>query len=234
MSHLLRPAYVFRAQTYTGYVPQEGELMRFLGFKDGFLELSLVESATAVQDGIVPKLENMNIEHEEPVLSAAEVKADANSTELAGTSPARAIDLMDTDDEDALANPDHQEDDDDDTPLAQVMATTAGAPVLPAHAVRTVRPLIRRAGKPTKDEKLDMAMYIVGEKLTSDMTYPSSWAKFRKSKDHKRRAAVTWVKIYRNNREEIEEKVCEMRAIIQRRAPAPKETEKTPILTRMV
>ena len=90
---------------------------------------------------------------------------------------AEVIDLVNVDEDTAESS------DEDDIPLAQIQSQSSRA--LSSSRTSSLKPpsAPKRAGKPTKDEKLDMAVYIFGKGPNARMDRPEAWAEFRKLKD---------------------------------------------------
>ncbi|VDC01434.1 unnamed protein product [Peniophora sp. CBMAI 1063] len=222
--------YTCRAETYVGFIPQLGDILRLARFKGGYLELVLrVDDFAAGPNKAVPKAEDTTMEPSD--------LSDMDSKPVGvrdGTSVASAIELVDTDDEESAKGeqdkPQDDDADDEDIPLSQVfpMKTTTGtvAPSKITQPISTSSSLASRrqyrcpcgrlrqphGRRSTKDERHDMAVYIVKKGRSFKGDYFIAWAEFRKQKDYKSRSTKSWVRIYLNNREEIEGKANELRA----------------------
>ncbi|KZV68835.1 hypothetical protein PENSPDRAFT_503379 [Peniophora sp. CONT] len=86
-------AYVLRVITYARRVPEEGELLRGRGFKNGFLELERVEGSIQAQDaaelGVEDVKEELDLDgmNREPPVDTVQTEAHAHSTPTPAPEP---------------------------------------------------------------------------------------------------------------------------------------------------
>ncbi|KZV68845.1 hypothetical protein PENSPDRAFT_735704 [Peniophora sp. CONT] len=224
--------YVLRAVVYAGYIPKEGEVMRYMGSKDGWLELERVYGPT---ETVFTAHELQSQLVSEP--TSRTVKAESTASHVvspSGTSPHDAIDVDRDDSVDgdsatcggsADAGPKDESDDEEDIPLAQLMpkietprsnigrgVPSSSSPSAHRQARQETRRL-GRTGPSTKKERLKMAAHIYAKGPQIDMTKEESWAGFCDKKHCGGRSAEKWLKIYINakNRREIDENVDDWR-----------------------
>ncbi|KZV68834.1 hypothetical protein PENSPDRAFT_652844 [Peniophora sp. CONT] len=224
-----------------GYIPQEGDVVGVVSFKDGTVKLVRVDEPEDTRSTPLP-----NQDPEEQTRMKEGIKEEPNSQagvkdELSmegapsGTSVLDAIDVdsydageisagIDVAEGGANANEDEEivegdagsaggdEDSDDDEDIPLAQTVPISAIVPPQDNVAIER---RRAGPSTAAERADMSMYIFTRKTQCNMTKPKSWAKFCDMNETSDRSGRGCANVYKNHRDEIDGMVARWRQLFK-------------------
>ena len=171
-------AHVLRIISYSGCIPDEGELMRCIKVGHGYLELQRVEASESTyiaqtqSEEAIPNLREQDVKNERDVEELGEP----------GSSAANPLDLMNIDDI-AREEEDDADDSDEDIPLAQVVATSRTVAPTSVSLKQEPSTSRRKAGPSTEEERIDMAGYIFGLNPATDMRKSDSWRGFLRMKE---------------------------------------------------
>ncbi|VDC00566.1 unnamed protein product [Peniophora sp. CBMAI 1063] len=194
----INSAPIFRAQTYTGYVPQPGDLLHFKGFERGHLKFERIEDAPVNNPAYTFRAQTYT----------GYVPQDGDSMRCMGFKNGH-LELERVEGGTVVQDENAPKFEDDQTggneePTGRRSAAPELAPKVEAST--GVSSHLKSAsksklGQSTPEERADMAKYIFSQgRLKADGEGPKFWEDFRTWDDHERRKAAGWKGIYERNK----------------------------------